>query len=677
MTNFANEIEEDMSKSINIILTLLSAALFLTANAQDNDEDWKRDFDLLGEIEDVESAEWEEAYEVMSELAAHPLDASTVTREDLQQLPFLTEKEVEDILEYVFRYAPLRSMGELAMIKSLSYEKRQLLRHFLYIGKEQERGFPDWRNVLKYGSHSLVATGKVPFYQRKGDDNGYLGYPYRHNLRYSFNYGNYVKAGIVGAQDAGEPFFADRNKAGYDFYSYYVVLRNMGRLKTLALGRYRAGYGMGLVINNGFSFGKLGMLSTLGRSQNNIRAHASTMQANYLQGAAAKMELTRGLDLSVFASWRGIDATLIDDGLIQTIRTDGYHRTQAEMDKKNNAEQTVGGGNLNFFLNGWHAGLTATLTHLSRDLHPATTAAYRKYYAHGNDIWNASVDYGYTGARLTFNGETATGSCGAIATLNTLSWKAGDELTLMAAQRFYGKKYYSLFSHSFSEGGRIQNESGLYAGATWRPSRQFLLMAYTDFSYFPWPRYQVSQASHTWDHLLQLTWRTKRWNTGMRYRLKRHERDGQDKTRLEWKNEHRGRVFAEYDGGIWSSRTQGDMAYCRFLEKSFGWMLSEQLRLRLRWLKASAGMAFFHTDDFDSRLYAYERGMLYGFNFPVFYGEGIRYWLMAQAGLSQDLVVMAKLGTTNYFDRSTIGTGYQQVNHSALTDLEMQVRWRF
>ena len=32
-----------------------------------------------------------------------------------------------------------------------------------------------------------------------------LGYPYTHSFRYSFRYSDYVQAGLVGAQDAGEP----------------------------------------------------------------------------------------------------------------------------------------------------------------------------------------------------------------------------------------------------------------------------------------------------------------------------------------------------------------------------------------------------------------------------------------------------------------------------------------
>ena len=663
-----------------LLTIVLAVCCTLSWAQEDRQDDWQRYMDQTGTLEDVETAGWETVQETLSELAEHPFDINTATRDDLSQLPFLTAKEVEDIIAFVNYYGPLKSAGELAMIRDLSYEKRQLLLCFIYIGKEQEQGFPKWENILKYGTHTFMATAKIPFYERKGDQDGYLGSPYRHNLRYTFSYGNAIKAGIVGAQDAGEPFFADRNKTGYDFYSFYAMIRNMGRMKALTVGRYRASFAHGLVMNTDFSLGKIGMLANLGRSQNQLRPHASTMQANYLQGAAATVEIVKGLDATAFVSWRYIDATLNDSGLIQTIRTDGYHRTANEMEHKNNASQFSGGTHLGYFSRGFHAGLTATFSRLSSDLQPATSAIYRNYYASGNNFWNASVDYGYTGATLSVSGETATGDCGALATLNTLSWKPMQELSLMAVQRFYSKRYYSLFSESFSEGGRVQNESGIYLGANWQPMHRLQLSAYTDYAYFPWPRYQVSKASHAWDHLVQMTWMPGNWKVGMRYRLKRRETDNDDKSALVWKNEHRGRLSVDYNESGWSTHTQGDLSYCKTEEQSFGWMVSQQLQLRGQWAKnkwtATASIAYFHTDDYDSRLYTYERGMLYGFNFPMFYGEGIRYWLMVKAECTSKLMLTVKISTTNYFDRATIGTGLQQINHSAMTDLELQIRWK-
>jgi len=35
------------------------------------------------------------------------------------------------------------------------------------------------------------------------------------------------------------------------------------------------------------------------------------------------------------------------------------------------------------------------------------------------------------------------------------------------------------------------------------------------------------------------------------------------------------------------------------------------------------------------------------------------------------------VGVTDYFDRTSIGSGYQQVDASSLTDLDLQLRWKF
>ena len=55
-----------------------------------------------------------------------------------------------------------------------------------------------------------------------GDKNGYLGYQYKHSIRYDFTYGDKVRFGVLGAQDAGEPFLAGKNSMGYDFYSFLL-----------------------------------------------------------------------------------------------------------------------------------------------------------------------------------------------------------------------------------------------------------------------------------------------------------------------------------------------------------------------------------------------------------------------------------------------------------------------
>ena len=667
-------------------MTLLVAfhLSIVTSLAQET-RPWEQYLNEVMTAEDAGSTAWEQTYELLCELEQHPLNINHATREQLEELPFLSAQQVEGLMAYLWRYGRMESLGELMMIGELDYPHRRLLTYFIYIDEQEAASdreqAPSLRNIAQYGHHELMATGRVPFYERKGDIDGYLGEKYRHWLRYQFTYGDQVKAGIVGAQDAGEPFFANKNKMGYDYYSLYVQLRNIGRVESLVVGNYRVSMGMGLVMNNGFSLGKLAMLQNLGRSAYTLRAHSSRSVGSLL-GAATTVDMGRGLKLTAFASYSPADATLNNDGTAATILDTDYHRTETEMAKKHNLHQLKTGGNVRYNAHGLRLGVNALYTHLDRRLNPNTQTLYRRHYPQGSDFMNLSLDYGYATPRWSLSGETATDRKGHLATINTASLRLSDVTSMMLLQRFYSYAYTSLDAQSFSDGGKVQNESGVYLGINWQPSQTFRLNAYTDYAYFAWARYQVSQSSYSWDNLVQATWQKQGWSVNGRYRVRMRQKDvsrseeggvRSEKTLVDrW--EQRGRVSADYSNATgWSGRLQIDG--CR-VQEEWGVMMSGSLTYTCQWLRLNGGAGWFHTDSYDSRLYLYESSPLYTYSMTQFYGEGIRYWLMARAGIGKRLTLTAKIGVTDYLDRNVIGSSYQQVDGSSLTDLDLQVRWK-
>lgn len=647
-------------------------------NAWGQDDSWQDVIAELATSDDMESPAWDNTIDLLTELADSPIDINNATREELERLPFLSDIQIEDIMAYLYQYGSMKSEGELAMIVSLDPLRRKLLTRFIFFGeKNEDRKFPKLSDISKYGKHDILASIKVPFYKRKGDKNGYLGYQYKHSIRYTFSYSDYVKIGLTGAQDAGEPFFAGRNSMGYDHYSFYLSLRKMGRIKSLVVGRYKVKMGMGLVINNNIGLGKLTSLSSLGRQSNYIGGYSSRSDANYLQGAAITVSLPANMELTAFASYREIDATLNkDDGSIATILKTGYHRTPTEMEKKNNSSQSLAGGNLSFDNNGFHAGVTALYTHLNRNIDPGEQL-YRRYYAKGQDYWNISVDYGFNKGRFSFAGETATGDCNAIATINKLGFRASGSLSLMAVYRRYSYKYYSLFSESFSEGGYVQNESGIYLGAEWHPSSYLSMSAYSDYSHFPWAKYLIDFSSRAWDNLVSASYSRGNITLGLRYRLKMKEKNNDEKNGLTDDITHKARLFVEYKTETWKLKTQADFTSDHYKENSNGWMITQSASWTPnRKLSFSASAGYFNTDDYNSRICFYEKGLLYSFNYPSLYGEGVRYSLWTRLTLSSRIWITAKLATTDYFDRDHISSGLQQIDHSSMTDLELQMRVR-
>lgn len=663
---------------LNVLLLVYFSFCALVAQAQENIS-WEEYLQQMAENEDVDDGDIELMYDELSELASTKLDINTCSREELENLPFLTDQQVMDIIEYRDKVRRFETPMEFFLIPSLERQTVMLLRQFVtFSPAPSSDSIPSLRNILKYGKNEFVADINIPFYEREGDKNGYLGYQYKHWLRYTFSYGLRVRAGIVASQDAGEPFFAGKNGKGYDFYSFYILLRDMGRLKALALGRYRLRFGMGLIMNRSYGFGKLAMLTNLTSSATHVFANSSRSEANYLQGAATTITLCDGLDITPFVSYRKIDATLNDDSsTVATILTSGYHRTPSEMARRRNTSQTVYGGNINYFNNGFHVGATGYYVSFNRDLKMDNGQLYRRWYPEGSNFWSMSIDYGYISHNLNISGETATGDHKQIATINTISYQFTRDFTLMALQRYYPYEYFSLFSRSFAEGGQVNDESGVFLGAKWEPWANAQLMAYTDISYFAWPKYGVSEASHRWDNFLQLTYAPNKWAFTLRYRLKMKETDNSNKDRLVKQWNHRGRFSFGYTDESWSIKTQADISYCKEEANSFGYMLSENATWKWRWLYARMSFGYFHTDDYDSRVYGYEPGMLYSFYFPSFYGHGFRGALNIRATVTDNLLFIAKVGSTHYFDRSVISSGLQQIDSSTKTDLELQVKWKF
>ena len=660
-------------------LVFLCLLCSMTAFAQQQPT-WEQVWDDFFNPEDMDEEVLMEEYEHLQQLAEHPIDLNSTTYEELEQLPFLSEQQIEELMEYLHRYGPIRSFGELRMIKSMGQRELALLPFFIVIQEKTEdtTSFPRWSTIAREGRHTLTATGRVPFYQRKGDEQGYLGYEYRHSLRYEFAYGNYVKAGLIGAQDAGEPFFGHRNSWGYDTYSYYIQVQRLGLLENAIVGKYKVSTGMGLVLNTSFSLGKLTMLQKLGRQTNTLRVHSSRSEADYFQGAAATLRVLRPLSVTLFASYRPLDATLNEDETAATIITSGYHRTLTEYEKKGNTHESDLGASISFKEGGLHLGAHAVMTKLDRRLQPDTSVLYRRYYPQGDYFFNASLDYGYRHHRFVVNGETAINRKGALATIHSLSFQASRAFSMMALQRFYSYRYTGYHAHSFGDNSRAQNESGIYLGFIWTPIGHLHLQGYADYAYFPWARYQVMDTSHAWDFLLHGDWQRQRWAIKARHRLRLRQKNNEEATDLMPDNEQRGRVSVTYTHPVaWSMKTQLDYARSGYKTTSSGMMLSEHLGWQQNKWQWNLAAGYFHTDDYNSRIYLYEQQMQYDISFPMFYGEGLRMAFYVKTDVIKNLRLTAKLGYTNYFDRSVIGTGQQQIAHAHTTDLDLQLRWKF
>ena len=653
---------------------------------------------LVDNNEEISTSQWQNLMEDLAELKEHPININTATKKQLERFTFLSDQLIENILYYIYKYGPMLTDKELMMVKDMDIRTARVLKLFITFQQpEKEQRIPTFKNIMKYGKQELSTRLDIPFYTRAGyqpftseyieenPNKRYLGYSFYHHIRYQFRYTDKIYVGLTAEKDAGELFFAGKNRKGYDFYSPYIYIRDLGRINALALGNYRLNYGLGLVMNTDFSMGKTTALSTLGNQTKGIKKHSSTDEYNYFQGIAGSVYLTRRLTADAFFSYRQMDG-IVDNQFISSIKEDGYHRIPRDYEKKNKFTNRLIGSNIHYNGKYFEAGLTAVHNVFNKVLNP-TARAYNKYYPRGRDFFNVGLNYKFFWQKFTLSGETAMDKDGRLATLHMLRYSPKNDLQLIVMNRFYDVAYQSIYARSIGEGSSVQNESGFYIGLETSLLKYFKLSAYGDFFYFPWKKYQLSKnGTSGFDGVTQLSYSPSyQLDMFIRYRYKNKHKD--------FTPEEGEKVTLPYVQQKWRYqlnyspvnelvlKTTVDYVHNAHQDQkaSQGFLIGQSAgyKFRILPLQLDAGFAWFQTDDYASRISMYEKGLLYSFSIPSFYGEGERYLLNARYEWKNCIILQAKYTLTHYRDREVISSDLEQIDGNTKSDLYLQLRLKF
>lgn len=659
--------------------------------------DWEEIGEQIIESDEDEPKNWENNFEDLEDLKQHPLNINTVTKEQLEQFPFLTDLQIEHLLYYLYVAGPMLTIYELQLVKDMDRQTIQYLLPFVYVGTvDKPVNYPSFKELIKYGKHEILTRVDIPLNLKDGYRNysdsiltsnpnkRYQGASFYNSLKYGFRYKDRIYLGITAEKDAGEPFFTKGNKKGYDFYSFYFFMRDFGKLKALAIGNYRLSFGRGLVMSTDYNMGKSSSITTIGFRQGGIKKHSSTDEYNYFRGVAASYQLGKFV-LSGFYSHRNLDA-IVEGEFITSLKKDGAHRTERDFEKRNRVINQLTGSNLTYSYQGFQLGVTAVYNVFNNMLKPEVKP-YSVFYPQGKHFFNIGINYNYRWNKLLFSGETAVDKGGRVATLNTFRFTPLSGYEIVLLQRSYPRNYQALHARSVSENSAVRNEEGFYIGIEAKPVKYWKLFAYADFFRFPWLTYGVDKPSSGFDGLLQATFSPKR-NLTMywRYRYKIKDKNYRDvetavKSVLPYE-QHKFRYQLGYTfQESLSLRTTIDFLQIRpqGVSASNGFMLFQSLSYTFQQIpfRVTVNYGYFDTDDYSSRLTIYEQGVLYAFSMPSFYGQGMRFTLNARYDFNTQLTVLAKISTTKYTDREEIGTTLERIDGNTKTDINIQLRWKF
>lgn len=651
--------------------------------------------DLTAANEDVETED--DAYlQEMQHFLKEPINLNYADAGLLEELKLLTPIQINNLLSYRNLLGNFLSIYELQAVPAWSLELIRRIRPFITVTRKTDV-FQSLRRRLNNGNRTLLFRATQTLERSKGylldssdAKNFYPGSPQKILLRYKYKSGNLLQYGFTAEKDAGEQFFKGAQKDGFDFYSAHFFVRNLGIIKSLAIGDFSVNMGQGLTQWQSLAFGKGAEITNTKRQSDVLKPYNSAGEIAFNRGIGITLE-KKNWETTGFVSYRKLDAgfdadTLNADESVSSLHASGYHRTANEIAGKGAQRQVSFGGNLSYSTQKLHVGANAVHYNFDHTIAKADYL-YNKFGLSGKRAGNYSLDYSYTYKNMHFFGEAALDEDLDKAFINGLLINADSKVAMSFLYRNISKAYQSLYSNAFTENTSPTNESGFYAGITVTPTDFVRIDAYTDFYHFPWLKYRTDAPTSGNDYMIQFIYQpNKQVEISSRYRYENkpinYNPDNSYlnpvivrpkkswRTQFNYKIDNRFSLRSRIELSFFGNRISGTQkGYLTFIDLVY--------KPVLRPFSGNIRLSYFETDGYDSRIYAFENDVLYGYSIPVFFDKGYRYYVNGHYKISPKLSVWYRYSQTIYSDKSEIGSGLDVIKGNKKSEIKIEMIYDF
>ncbi len=578
----------------------------------------------LQALPDEESRNLQLWYAQVEWLKLHPIPVNTASIGEILQIPGVTEEMARFLITYRTRHGPFRSKSEVQQALRLSSEDWHWLAPFLRVNQKNPatgarlrlrlgpalRGFPLPSHAAQY--QRLWWTGKREF--------------------------------------SGGVLFV-RRPSGSRFTTHTVGFFTLplGRTTRLWLGHYFLRFGEGLLFNLPYFFGKGQSPAQLLRTEGSpVRGDLSALNGFFLQGGAVHVRRPRWRG-TFFYSENHWQATF--DSLTGTA-----HLLASQSPSAFCVRERLGGGHFQIDSPFGSLGATGFQSLFSKPVIGLKNATPLRRLS----MWGVN-------GRFFFSRFTLTGAW-AQSPKRKASFLLKGAVRLTRFEwvwlvRHFGTDFWNPHATVFGEQGEPTNETGVYAGIVLRPARATQLEAFLDQFLFPQGAQNLSNRTG-WEW--RIRW-TQLWNRKFRTFLALAEKQKDNKRWVLRNGWETVPILAPRDRQKirffwWFSprrglRVKGQLQWVHVhwaaqhpypSAKSRGFLFAQELRWKPAALFSIAfGWSLFQTDDYASRLYAYEPGL--PGTFPIFlaYGTGSRAYILPQFFLGKRGAVALKFTLHN------------------------------
>ena len=509
----------------------------------------------------ADSEEELDSYEVerLENYLSRPLQINCSSPVRLISSGLMTQYQVASLKDYISRNGDVLSLSELAAVDGFDRDFVNKLAPFISLLSYAKPGYASLSDSKKQHDISLKSG-----YKRTADEAG------------KWQYGNKYRM----TSDRGPGLSLSLSKS-YDAPALKLVSGNLkwGFMRSdakIILGDFNARFGQGLAMWNSMVMNGLSSVSSFSRRASGISETWSYTGSNALSGAAVSISSGR-MVISALAAVPGIKNSRTEYGFLPAVNVAWYGK-KGQFSITDFAEFTgFTGGN-------------------TRIPHMKTAADFRLCLK-GIDLFS-EVSYDWVNSAPAF--------------LSGSSFPVAEGLRAAALLRLYPSDYDSYMSAAPSSSSKNVNEAGIALAGEYMSEKHKVSFSF-DTSAHPQSRLEVPEQSYQIKALLSWQYMFSE-SFCMSMRLSERYRNYEDlhhRTDLRLDLSH---TTSTYLVNARINALKSDKyGFLSYLE---GGLFIKTLTMYLR-------QGIFLIDDWDDRIYAYERNAPGNFSVPAYYGRGL------------------------------------------------------
>ena len=631
-----------------------------------------QDVDFTGLLESgIESEDQNELIEYLQTLIERPLNINTSSARQLETLPWLSSTQSRRIVQFRQTRGGFRSLDELLNVPGLTPEFLDILRPFLTVQRSEEMG--------------LHLNGRQRFFSKlNGQENNtkYLGSSQKLYNRLDTFLGQSVRLGILTEKDAGERTFNDLQIG-------YAHLASKKLKTSVLLGHYIAEFGQGLVFWGPYRLHKgYDPIAPAKARSRGLRPYRSVDENAPFYGGGISGAFGVA-EWSLFYSRSRLDANTIQDTVRSLVR-DGYHRTVAEIAKKDNLCEQLVGMNVNIGIKRLAVvGVSVQSTRFDKTFPPRSSLPDRyAFVGRRNSV--AGLHWDFTFGALNLFGEAARSASGGRAVMAGC-WLDVTKFDAVLVWRHYAPDFQNQHGYGFGNRGQtLNNEKGFYFGWRYKLTSRLKVFYFLDNVAYPWPMSRTPMPSSEYQSLAMIEQKISKnvkLQAGIKVRSRQCSQlsadnfgNAREKIARHTRSSYRLQMDANFGRALrlrtrLEANRSSDMAFVVGKVRSMqtGVLLYQDVMYRAN-KRASllTRWCFFDAPDYKVRFYIFENDMPGVMRLKMLYGRGTRWYAMIAYNALPMFKIHLKYEHT-WYDMRT-GNRFSPDNHE--TAFSLQIDWK-